>query len=291
MVATQLAGTIEVDRAVVRAEVDTALSTFRWSEAYSDYLCGGPWKSCMLWAAGGRAGDGLTTHYDHSLASSVTEYGAQLPYLRGLIERHFDLEHLNFARFAVMTDSVTVLHRDLLELADIPADRRESHRVHLPLVTNDGALFTQDEQVYRMEVGDVWFFDASRVHGAAAFSREPRTHLILDFTEAAEESLTRLGSGASGTIPPERLVQRERLGEGERKSLVELASLVTPDNIREIFGIVIKTHYRKNGGSTFVWDTLDEIGRLSNDEEVRSTISDMHRFFLMKRSADEVRNR
>ncbi len=57
------------------------------------------------------------------------------------------------------------------------------------------------------------------------------------------------------------------------------------DNFRDIAGIVIKTHYRKDGGDDFVWSTLEEIALRSGDEEVRERISGLHEFFVIDRSA------
>lgn len=286
MVQTQLVGRLDLDTDAVEAELAHAATKFAFSEAYSDYLCGGPWKSAMLWASGGATGTGLVTDYDHASRSAVTEFGERLPYLRQLVETNFNLANLNFARLAVMSNSVTVPHRDLLELNDIPEDTRTAHRVHVPLVTSGDAYFTQDNVVYRMRAGEVWFFDASRVHGAAALSPATRTHLIMDFSNAGGDGdLTRFPLRPTGTVPADRIVRRPELSDAERKDLLGLAAVIDPDNYRDVFSIVIRKHYRSDGGDNFVWDTLDEIGRQSQNEDVRAKIQELHRFFLMERSA------
>jgi hypothetical protein len=284
MVATQLAGHVEIDEGKLEEDLRTAAG-FRFSEAYSDYVCGGPWKSCMIWASGGDNGDGLVTNYDHSKKPSVTGYGEHLPYLRHLIESNFNVAHLNFARLAIIEDSVTFPHRDLLELKDVPADARNSHRVHIPLVTNEHCLFTEDNIVYRMHVGDVWFFDSSRIHGAASLSREPRTHLILDFTEAGGGDLAHFELKSNGTIPESRIVPREPVSGSDLAALVALADVVTMDTLRDVAGIVIKTHYRKDGGPDFVWSTLEKIAQRSKHDTVREKITELHEFFVIDRSA------
>ncbi|MGW7518512.1 aspartyl/asparaginyl beta-hydroxylase domain-containing protein [Streptomyces sp. NPDC054796] len=285
MARTQRVGHVEIDESAVRTDLEAA-SQLVFSEAYSDYLCGGPWKSLMVWSSDGNSGDGLITNYEHGKRSSVTKYGEQLPYVRNLIESNFNTEHLNFARLAVMSDSVTMPHRDLLELSDIPEEVRNTNRVHVPLVTTEEAFFTQANDVYRMHVGEVWFFDASRVHSAGALSPEPRTHLILDFCWVEDESeLVRFDFRPTGGIPRERIRERAPLTGKEREEILALAPVIDADNIRDVFGIVIKKHYRKDGGDNFIWDTLDELGRRSQDENVRAKIQELHRFFLMERSA------
>lgn len=283
MAQTKLAGRIPVDEDKIAEELAVA-AEFQYSEAYSDYICGGPWKSCMLWAAGGDSGDGVVTHYDHTRATDVTEYGVRLPYLRQLVENSFDMTHLNFGRLAVISDAVTIPHRDLLELKDIPEDARNSHRVHVPLATNSDCYFTHDNIVYQMRVGDVWFFDAAKVHGAASMSRQPRVHLILDFADAAGTALARFDLDPDAAIPAERICRRPSLSDVELDAFLGLAKVISKDNWRDVFSIVIKAHYRVDGGASFVWDTLGRIGELSDDDYIRAKIPELHNYFLMERA-------
>jgi len=282
---TQLAGRIDLDEQAITEDLGKAAG-FGYSEAYSDYVCGGPWKSCMLWAAGGDVGDGLITNYDHTRKTTITEYGQQLPYLRSVVEKNFNLERLNFARLAVIADSVTIPHRDLLELGDIPEAERTTHRMHLSLVTNDDCFFTQDNVVYRMRPGEVWFFDAAKVHGAGSLTPERRIHLILDFAAVRDaQDLVRFPLEPAAGIPAENVYDRPPLAEAERRELIRLAEIIDQDNYRDVFSIVIRKSYRTDGGEDFVWKTLDEIGKLSKNESVRAKIAELHRFFLMERSA------
>src|SRR5262245_22501435 len=81
---THYVATTSLDDARLAKDLEQSES-FVWSEAYSDYLFGGAWKSCMLWARGGDTGDGVVTHYAYDQPSTFTPYGNQLPYLRELI--------------------------------------------------------------------------------------------------------------------------------------------------------------------------------------------------------------
>ena len=230
---------------------------FVFSEAYSEYLCGGPWKSCMLWAPDGQAGDGLVTNYDYSRRSALTEYGKQLPYLSGLVERNFNLQHLTFARLVVISNSVIIPHRDLLELGSVPTDSRNAHRIHIPLVTNEHCFFMHDNTVYRMRSGEVWFFDASSPHSAASFSPPSRVHLLVDFSYVDDcAKLLRFEPKNSRTIPEENICERNRMTDEDRKRLLALSGVIDLDNFRDVFGIVIKNHYRKDGGDNSIWNTF-----------------------------------
>ena len=133
---THYVGSVSLDEARLAKDLDRCLS-LPWSEAYSDYVFGGSWKSCMLWARGGDAGDGVVTNYAYDQSPTFTENAEQLPYLRELVERTADLTRLNFVRLALVARSVIIPHRDLLVLSVLADDVRNAHRMHIPLATND----------------------------------------------------------------------------------------------------------------------------------------------------------
>ena len=94
---THYVTTIPLDPEPLAKDLEQS-ATFRYSEAYSDYLIGGPWKNCMLWAPGGDSGDGVVTDYEYAQRPAFTEYGNQVTYLQELITRTVDLSRLNFVR-------------------------------------------------------------------------------------------------------------------------------------------------------------------------------------------------
>jgi hypothetical protein len=283
---TSYVATIPLDADQLAKDLQASVS-FRFSEAYSDYLIGGPWKSCALWASGGDSGDGVITNYEHESAPAFTEYGEQLPYLRDLIASTADLGRLNFVRLAWFSDSVIVPHRDLLELGDIPEDLRTAHRVHIPLVTHDACFFSDGNTVYRMREGEIWFFDASAIHSVVSLSDKPRTHLIFDFVDQPGTGplVTVPAEGAGTGIPANRVVARPPLSDAERAALLGLANVLTIDNVREVFSIVIKTHFRRDGGDDFAWSTMFELARDCKDPAVLPHILELHRYYTLERSA------
>ncbi|WP_431873294.1 aspartyl/asparaginyl beta-hydroxylase domain-containing protein [Amycolatopsis sacchari] len=284
---TQYVATVPLDDERLSADLGRA-AEFRYSEAYSNYLIGGPWKSCMLWARGGDGGDGVLTNYSYEQEPAFTEQGRELPYLQEIITKVADLGRLNFARLAVFSDSVIVPHRDYLELAEIPEGARSAHRVHIPLVTHDACFFSEHNVVYRMRKGEVWFFDASRIHSVASFSKEPRIHLILDLVDVpAPGPLVKVGEASDEErIPPGRLVARPALPEGEREALRRLADVLTMDSFNEVFSIVIKKHFRFDGGDDFAWRTMTELARECADPAVLPRTEELRRYFELERAAD-----
>jgi hypothetical protein len=282
---THRIGKIEVDQPRLLKELEQ-IAHFEFAEAYSNYLCGGPWKSCMLWSIGGDTGDGLVTNYDYDKPPAKTRYAEQLPYLMEVIEQSFNLEYMNFARLAVISNSVIIPHKDLLELGNVPERARNVHRVHVPLVTNENCYFLDGNVVYRMRFGEVWFFDASSMHSAASFSEQERVHLMLDFSEVDDPGrLVKFRSDGREEIPQDSICARGGLTDAERESLMSLASVIDADNFKDIFSIVIKKHYRKDGGDNFIWDTVMKIASSSRDRAVDSKIRQMHEYFMVQRSA------
>ncbi len=280
---TQYVSTIPLNAA--RLEKDLAHSrSFRYSEAYSNYLIGGPWKSCMLWSAGGDTGDGLLSSYTQDRGSSFTEYGQQVSYLQEIITSVADLTRLRFARLAVFSKSVIVPHRDFIELGDVPEDARCAHRLHIPLATNDECFFSQGNTVYRMLKGEVWHFDATQIHSVASFSEDPRIHLIFDFVDRPEpRPLVTIENEGNGGIPAERIVSRPQLGDDARANLLGLSCLLTKDTFAEIFGIVVKTEFRYDGGKNFAWETITEIAGNSKDPQVLAHVLELRRYYTLER--------
>jgi L-proline cis-4-hydroxylase len=258
-----------------------------WSEAYSDFVFGGSWKSCMLWARGGDAGDGVVTNYDHDRPATFTQFGNKLPYLRELIAGVADLDRLNFVRLAKVQNSVIIPHRDLLELSDLADDTRNAHRMHIPLATNEDCFFNEGDTVFRMRKGEVWFLDASEIHSVAVLSDEERIHLMFDFVNVpSDKPLITVGGGsADAGIPQDRMVKRPPLTDAEHARLLRLADVITPETINEVFSIVIKKHFRCDGGDSFVWNTMIEIARGADDPAILRNVEELRRHYTLERSA------
>lgn len=255
---------LDLDR--TRLEIDLSRTQkFRYSDAYSEFICG-EWRSCMLWNRSGDTDDNFLSDFDHP--ARVTAYGQQMPYLTEVVGRTFDLSRLRFARLAKLTPgSVLVPHRDYLEL------KHDLTRVHIPLATGASCFSAEEDTIYQMRPGEVWYMDATRVHTAANFSQKPRTHLILDFTEVREidEVLAHPAAG-SGCIPPENFVPRRPLEAGEKEALFGLSRIVSPANYKDVLALLIKTYFTTEVAAQVVIDWLVEIARLSGNPEVLARV-------------------
>lgn len=264
-------------------------STLPWSEAYSDYVFGGAWKSCVLWAPGGADGDGdgVVTHYAGDRPSTFTPSGRRLGYLRELIDAVADPARLNFVRLAKVSNSVIIPHRDLLELSHLPDTERNAHRLHIPLVTNDECFFSEGNTVFRMRQGELWFLNAAEIHSVAVLSDQERVHLMFDFVDrpSPHPLITVPGARSDVGIPTDSLVRRPCLTDADRRELDQLATVLSMDTFGEIFSIVIKKHFRHDGGEDFVWDTMIAMATACDDARVRRHASELRSHFTLERSA------
>lgn len=58
-----------------------------------------------------------------------------------------------------------------------------AHRFHIPLITNEGVLFTVGGETVHMSAGDVWEINNGRRHSVTNLGAESRVHLIVDWAE------------------------------------------------------------------------------------------------------------
>ncbi len=81
----------------------------------------------------------------------------------------------------------------------------EHHRIHIPLVTHEGALLCTDGNFLHLPAGSVWAFNNTRVHGSVNEGPE-RIHLMVDLPMSPEvEAWLATGSPEAGHADPRRL--------------------------------------------------------------------------------------
>jgi L-proline cis-4-hydroxylase len=234
---------------------------FRFSDAYSEFTCGS-WKGSALVNQSGDLYDTRVKEYEGP--HQVTEHGRQMPYVLETVERYFKTENLRFVRLGRVTPgSVMVPHRDYLEL------KGELVRIHIPLCTSDACFSSDDETIYQMRLGDVWYIDATHAHSAVSFATHDRTHLILDFAdEALEDSL--------GFTPEEHpdgdafggaSVGRAPLTDAQRDALMGLCAIISPRNYRDVLALIIKQYFVSKITVTEIFDLACQIAETAGQQE------------------------
>ncbi|MBM0230761.1 aspartyl/asparaginyl beta-hydroxylase domain-containing protein [Micromonospora sp. STR1_7] len=279
---TQLIGKIDLDQTRLAADLEASFG-INFAEPYDEFVCGRPWKSAMLMAPGGGEG-GLLSQFDPTVPSAFTADGKRLPYVQELIGKLFATEHITFVRMVALSNSVLVPHCDYVELSDDVSKARIAHRVHIVLSTGEDAMFNESDSVYRMKEGEVWFIDVTKPHSAGVVGETRRVHLLIDVANVDDvKDLFKFEHELSGVIPEANVCDRPTLSDGERDGLLGLSKIIDEENIMEVLGLVIRKHYRRDGGPDFVWRTMRDIARLSNDERIVKKVADLYRHTNLQR--------
>ena len=63
----------------------------------------------------------------------------------------------------------------------------KSHRMHLPIITNEQNLFSVGDSEVHMKAGELWEINNRREHGVVNGGSEDRIHLIVDYVLAGEK--------------------------------------------------------------------------------------------------------
>ena len=104
-------------------------------------------------------------------------------------------------------------------------------RIHIPIVTNPGVLFTCGDETVHMEGGECWIFDSFRWHAVKNRGSERRIHLVLDTVGGG--ILPQLMCAAEdGTGEPLDLRAAKRAGEGLLFEQVNSQEVMSPWEMR-----------------------------------------------------------
>jgi len=79
---------------------------------------------------------------------------------------------------------------------------RTHWRIHIPVITNPGVLFTCGDETAHMAAGECWLFDSFQWHRVENQGSEQRIHLVLDTV-------------GGGRLPELAQIARARTGEAE----------------------------------------------------------------------------
>jgi L-proline cis-4-hydroxylase len=266
-------GTVVMDPARVSADL-AQVEPFGYQDAYPEFVCGS-WHTCMLWNATGDGADGRVR--DYTGPAQITELGRKLGYVEELMAANFDLSRLRFARLTRLAPGTVVLpHRDYLDLES------DMVRIHVPLMTAPEAYASEEEIIYRMGEGQVWFLDATRAHSIGNFSQRNRIHLMLDFHAAEAPSVFTQPHEVLG-IPGSAVVPRRPVRPGEHEAFLALADVVDMANLMDIMAMVVRRYFEADlsVGDVFGW--LREIGDRSGNQAVADRVRSVEAHVMISR--------
>ena len=272
---TGLCATYSVDDEARTADMRTT-ETLAYTDTYGEFSCGA-WKSVAMWNGTGRSLDTALDPY--AGPGRITDVGERLPYLRWLVSELFDLSVLRYARIARLTPgSVLVPHRDYLELDS------DLIRIHLPLETDDSCLNSDETTIYHMDVGEIWFLDATRTHSALSGWDRDRTHLVLDF-RAGSLAACFAGDSQVPEIPESRRLPRDPLDPAAVAAFERGGALMDLHNHRDFLKIAIKGLFTRDITPEAVFDLWEAAARHSPVAELATIANEARTYFLLQRES------
>ena len=85
---------------------------------------------------------------------------------------------------------------------DVHYHWRTHRRLHIPVITNPGVLFTCNDETVHMKAGECWLFDSFSLHKVQNKGTERRIHLVLD-TVGSEKLWDLVEAALAGAEPQE----------------------------------------------------------------------------------------
>lgn len=273
---SQIVGLINFEPKALQKELNKILQ-LEFNTTYLDYVFGG-WKNCVLWNGTGSHQD--TTLKEYEGYSQPTELAKNLDYVNSIISNNFNLEFLKWLRVFVCQKGVLLPHRDYLEM------KKGFTRLHAPLQTDLTCLHSEEDDVFHMRVGEIWFLDATKIHSACSLKYTARVSLCFDFVpEVAFEKLIKGYTNYTKSFLPEPCtIEREPLNEKDLKTIFALGNTVNEDNFDQILESLAKVHFIKQANAIAMYDWLVQITRISGNIKL------MEKALLTKEFATQERH-
>ena len=176
-------------------------------------------------APGGKLGDGFEG------AMGPTEHLGRCPYIMDILAE-LDSVWGRSRLMALAPGAEVPVH------IDIHYYWRTHVRLHIPVITNPGVLFTCNGETVNMKAGECWAFDSFSLHTVQNTGQERRVHLVLD-TVGGEHLWDLVEAATEGSNPVlwngESAVQRRPLAFEQ----INRPSVMSPWEIRRHIDYVL----------------------------------------------------
>jgi hypothetical protein len=104
-------------------------------------------------------------------------------------------------------------------------------RIHIPVITNPGVLFTCGDQAAHMAAGECWLFDSFQWHRVENKGEAKRTHLVID-TVGGGQLPGLMAAAEAGDDEPRLVRPGEGRGEELRFEQVNAPKVMSPWEMR-----------------------------------------------------------
>ncbi|GLB61004.1 aspartyl/asparaginyl beta-hydroxylase domain-containing protein [Cytobacillus sp. NCCP-133] len=282
--ASYIFGKIEINDDLLKKDLEVHDTFPKIPEEYDEFSAGF-WMNCTLWSASEDETDTQYRDYDHEIKQ--TGYGKKLYYISNLLQENFNMENLKMVRTRNLIDALIMPHRDFV---DLDKNINQYFRVFIPLEDNEMAYHSDENNVFRMRKGEVWFLDAGIVHAAANFSNNNRLFLCLDFAFDSNYHASDIFKDKNlyNTDIEPFIVEREDIDqEYEERIISSLTNVISRYNFKEIVFLLSKIHFYKNIPIDVCYKWLAEIAKRANDEVMVDKANKVHQYLIEKRELGE----
>ena len=274
---SKILSVIDISEERIKPEIEEILR-LRTNGAYGCFIFG-EWSSFPLWNRSGDAKDALLNQYEGT--GKRTSIADNLPYISELLTTNFKTEKLKWVRVFLLEDGHVVPHVDFLESGSFS-------RIHIPIHTDMSCLHAQEETVFHMNVGEVWYLDATDVHSACSMSGISRIQICLDFEpmDSLEEIFAEEHALEHVFIAP-TVIYRTAVDDGFFESIYGLSAIVSKNNFRDIIQILSKLHFEWDVSVDGVFDWMIEICSRSGQKELLDKAIAYKKYCIQERSLGE----
>lgn len=277
-------GKIELDDTQLQKDLEIVKGFPRISEEYDEFGTG-VWINNSLWNASQDATD--TMYRDFDYPAKQTEYGRQLPYISKLVTENFNLEYLKMVRTRNLIDGMVIPHKDFVELNK---PKNQYFRVFVPLEDNQHAFHSDEDNVFQMKKGEIWFLDAAIDHAAVNFSTESRIFLCLDFAFPGDFHPSEIFTNKAlynEQIKPTIAKRKQLKPEAVEHMIQSLSQIIDKYNFKDVLFMLSKIHFYKDVPVSAAYDWLEEITRRSGKEELLDKTQKLRKYMIEKRDLGE----
>lgn len=282
--ASYIIGKFNLNEELLKKDLDTIANFPVIPEEYDEFSsC--YWMNNLLWNASNDKNDTMYRDFDH--AAQQTEYGKQLPYINSLLEEYFTFDNLKMIRTRNLVDAMVIPHKDFVEFSH---STKQRFRVFLALEDNEKAFHSDEEAVFRIRKGEIWFLDAAIGHAAANFSKDSRVFLCLDYVFDGDFNPSDIFKDKKTYNPDlERfIVKRDELDETfEEELITSLSKVISRINFKDVVFFLSKIHFEKDIPVAKCYDWQDQIAERSGDQAIVQKAKHLRAYIIEYRDLGE----
>ena len=254
------------------------MGRFKFHNPYGEFTQG-ECTCCYLWNVDGDEMNPFLSSYDGT--ACMTENALSLEYVTKFVTNTFSMQRLRFVRLAKLEPhSIIIPHKDYLELDD------ELVRIHVPIKTDENVLFGEQDRVFHLGTGEIWYLNAADTHTIASFSSNERIHMILDFSPGDIEGIFTSFKVASTTLVPEECERERPAPSSDETSAIEgLKNIISMDNYKDVLAMLNKFYFRRAVPLSDVYGQLIRASEGSGDEALRREVQEYVEYFMKSRDS------